>query len=541
MLLSSEQCNRSRGAHVLVWDQSRLSDIFEDTKPQRCFSTRYFVTFMLFLGMANAYVMRTNMSVAIVAMVNHTAITADQEDIYDDECPDQNLTVVENGQDGDFVWSSSLQGYILSSFFYGYVLTQIPFGILAKKYGAMNFLGWGMLVNSVFAFLVPVAAYEGGVYGLCAVRFIQGLGEGPIVPCTHALLAKWIPPNERSRMGAAVYAGAQFGTIISMPLSGLLAEYGFSGGWPSIFYVFGAVGTIWSIAFLWFVYEDPSSHPRIDEAEKNYINTSLWGTGDQKVPAIPFKSILKCLPFYAILLAHMGHNYGYETLMTELPTYMKQVLRFSLKANGLLSSLPYLAMWLFSMFISVIADWMISSNRFTHTTTRKIINSIGQYGPGLALIAASYTGCDRALTLAILTVGVGLNGGIYSGFKINHLDLSPRFAGFLMAITNCSANLAGLLAPIAAGNLINNKPTMGQWQIVFFIAAFVYIFCATFYNIFGSGERQWWDNPATDVKEPSAIAPGTTTLTSNGANPRFLTGVDNGLTLAAGNINETGH
>lgn len=34
---------------------------------------------MLFLGMANAYVMRTNMSVAIVAMVNHSAIGADHD------------------------------------------------------------------------------------------------------------------------------------------------------------------------------------------------------------------------------------------------------------------------------------------------------------------------------------------------------------------------------------------------------------------------------------------------------------------------------
>jgi len=42
----------------------------------------------------------------------------------------------DDSQDGEFVWSSALQGYILSSFFYGYVITQIPFGILAKKYGS---------------------------------------------------------------------------------------------------------------------------------------------------------------------------------------------------------------------------------------------------------------------------------------------------------------------------------------------------------------------------------------------------------------------
>lgn len=56
-------------------------------------TTRYFVTFMLFLGMANAYVMRTNMSVAIVAMVNHTAIQKGEE-VLDDECGDRELEVV---------------------------------------------------------------------------------------------------------------------------------------------------------------------------------------------------------------------------------------------------------------------------------------------------------------------------------------------------------------------------------------------------------------------------------------------------------------
>ena len=33
--------------------------------------------------------------------------------------------------------------------------------------------------------------------------------------------------------------GAYIGNAVSIPLSGLLCQYGFSGGWPSAFYVFG--------------------------------------------------------------------------------------------------------------------------------------------------------------------------------------------------------------------------------------------------------------------------------------------------------------
>ncbi|XP_014208881.1 putative inorganic phosphate cotransporter isoform X2 [Copidosoma floridanum] len=469
--------------------------------PQGWWGKRHMVTAMLFLGMANAYVMRTNMSVAIVAMVNHTAIFNPNETTpYSEECT-VNATNDDDDShetDGEYVWNSKMQGYLLSSFFYGYVITQIPFGILAKRFGSKYFLGVGMLINSLFGLLVPLSAQKGGFFPLMLVRFIQGLGEGPIVPCTHAMLAKWIPPNERSRMGAFVYAGAQFGTVISMPLSGLLSKYGFADGWPSIFYVFGTIGTIWCIAFLFMVSEDPESDPNIKDDERKYIISSLWGTAGASSPPVPWKSIFTSMPFYAILLAHMGHNYGYETLMTELPTYMKQILRFKIASNGTVSALPYLAMWIFSMFISHVADWMISKKHISHSITRKVINSIGQYCPAIALVAASYTGCNPTLTVFLLTVGVGLNGGIYSGFKVNHLDISPRFAGVLMSFTNCLANLAGLLAPITAGYIIHDQPSQANWRIVFLLCAVVYVFCATFYIIFASGERQSWDDPQKD-------------------------------------------
>lgn len=91
-----------------------------------------------------------------------------------------NVFFQSKSNDGTFLWSTSEQGYVLSSFFYGYVITQIPFGILSKKYGAKYFLGVGMLINSVFGFLVPWSA-NFGILSLITIRFIQGLGEVSIV------------------------------------------------------------------------------------------------------------------------------------------------------------------------------------------------------------------------------------------------------------------------------------------------------------------------------------------------------------------------
>ena len=105
-------------------------------------------------------------------------------------------------------------------------------------------------------------------------------------------------------MGAFVYAGAQFGTVISMPLSGVLSEYGFAGGWPSIFYVFATIGTLWSVAFLWYVHEDPESHPTIPHDEKKYIINSVWGAAGVSSP--PVEKYIEV----STVLGHIGRSHG---------------------------------------------------------------------------------------------------------------------------------------------------------------------------------------------------------------------------------------
>jgi len=75
------------------------------------------------------------------------------------------------------------------------------------------------------------------------------------------------------------------------------------------------------------------------------------------------------------------------------------------------------------------------------------------FGPGISMIIVSYTGCSESWTVALLSIGVGLMGGTMSGYRINHLDISPTYAGILMSMTNCVANIFALLAPIIAGQI----------------------------------------------------------------------------------------
>lgn len=59
-------------------------------------------------------------------------------------------------------------------------------------------------------------------------------------PCIHAVWSRWAPKYERSRMATIAFAGNYAGTVISMPLSAVLAV---NWGWESVFYVFGKAKT----------------------------------------------------------------------------------------------------------------------------------------------------------------------------------------------------------------------------------------------------------------------------------------------------------
>ncbi|CAB3259126.1 unnamed protein product [Arctia plantaginis] len=321
------------------------------------------------------------------------------------------------------------QSVILSSFFWGYIILQIPAGELAGKFGGSILVTAVIVGNSAVSLLVPLAAYYGGWQALCACRVLQ---------------------EEKSSLGTLVYGGAQLGTALQLLVSGYIADY---WGWPAIFYVNGALGAIWTAVYVTFGADSPQSSRMISAEEKLYIQTSLKQVGVQKKPQTPWRAICTSLPFIALIITHCGQNWGFWTLMTEMPSYMKQILGVDIKSNGL-------------------------------------------WGPAVSLVGLSYVPAGNIkLAVALLTLVVGLNAGHYTGFMIVHIDMAPNFAGTLMGITNFFANIISIVSPLIAGLILEDETDPSQWRQVFYLSSAVYIGANLFFVIFGSCELQPWNTP----------------------------------------------
>ena len=135
--------------------------------------------------------MRFNLSIAIVAMVAPRK-SHELKYVYGNSsiaCPNllepvgsfalpshDDASHLSLGHLGEFGWSEVEQGVILGSFFWGYILTQIPGGMLTKKYGGKWPLGFGLLISAIFAILTPWAARTSRKF-LIAARIIQGMGS----------------------------------------------------------------------------------------------------------------------------------------------------------------------------------------------------------------------------------------------------------------------------------------------------------------------------------------------------------------------------
>ncbi|XAR63048.1 hypothetical protein NMG60_11022849 [Bertholletia excelsa] len=377
----------------------------------------------------------------------------------------------------EFNWNSATVGLIQSSFFWGYLLTQIIGGIWADKIGGKLVLGFGVVWWSIATILTPIAARIGLPF-LLTMRAFMGIGEGVAMPAMNNLLSKWIPVSERSRSLALVYSGMYLGSVTGLALSPILIH---KFGWPSVFYSFGSLGSIWFALWLNKAHSSPKEDPELSPEEKRHILHS--SSHKEPVTVIPWKLILSKAPVWALIISHFCHNWGTFILLTWMPTYYSQVLKFNLTESGLFCVLPWLTMAAFANIGGWIADTLVSKG-LSITAVRKIMQSIGFLGPAFFLTQLSYVKTP-AFAVLCMACSQGSDAFSQSGLYSNHQDIGPRYAGVLLGLSNTAGVLAGVFGTAATGYILQK----GTWDDVFKVAVALYIIGTLVWNVFSTGEK----------------------------------------------------
>jgi ACS family sodium-dependent inorganic phosphate cotransporter len=210
----------------------------------------------------------------------------------------------------DFGWSPSVSGVVQSAFFWGYILSQLPGGYLSSRYGGRTTLPAGVGLFSLATAAVPLLA--GTVPGLCLSRAAVGLGEAVAPSAATDMVSRIVPPEERSRAVAFVFAGLHFGSIAGLLAAPWLIA---NAGWPAVFLSFGAAGLVWAAWFEGLMAElardDPATAAALSDNRLSLVAPAAAGQQQEAGHAgcplaghIPWRAFLRSRGVQALMYTH---------------------------------------------------------------------------------------------------------------------------------------------------------------------------------------------------------------------------------------------
>ncbi|XP_048762951.1 sodium-dependent phosphate transport protein 1-like isoform X1 [Ostrea edulis] len=479
---------------IPVGSPGHLSEGFLD----KYLSCRWVVTYMCCLVFAVLPMLQNCLAMVLVCMESNyreiDQLKYSQLNVTD------NLTVFQEQS----IWNIRLEGdvrsQLLSAEFYAFPFSPLIGGYLSGRFSAKNIILVIIILLIASSSLTPIVLTI-NPYIAIGLRCIVGLSFGGLHASLTELLSKWAPLNERAQIVSTAMAGLLLGLILNYSASGFICTIPVHNGWPFIMYIFSFCCLVVIIPWFLLVYDSPYKHPRITPSEIEIIRYRRRDSTVAKMSRPPWLGILRSGPFWGLLCVNMSHAFIATTVGTYLPLYLNDVLHFDVTSNGLISSLPQVARFLSSIIGGRISDFLITREILSTTVVRKMFQTTGNILSVPFLIGLSYMDSSQATYAVILVVLFWFVQSLNTcSFRVNQIDIAPRFAGVLTGMTGTMAYVAALLSPIVTFELTKNR-TQKEWQVVFFISSGVSVFCALVFLVLGSGlEQSWAKDPSLNIE-----------------------------------------
>jgi ACS family glucarate transporter-like MFS transporter len=343
-------------------------------------------------------------------------------------------------------------GWILGAFALSYALFEVPSGMLGDRLGPRKTLTRIVLWWSAFTALTGMA---NGFSSLIATRFCFGAGEAGAFPNVSATLKRWFPAKERGGAQGWVWMATRLGAALS-PVLVLPLQNGL--GWRWTFVLFGAIGTVWAIAwYLWFR-DNPRDKPGVSPEELAHIGVP---PSDQNAAphAPPWKELLSQPNLGWLMLMYFLYCWSAFFYFSWLHVFLEKARAFS-KADLLAWSwLPFALGGLANLLGGLATDRL--TRRIGLTWGRRWIGLLGLFFAAL-FTTATWATQDKACTLLFIALGCACSDLMLPVAWAACLDIGGPQAGAISGAMNMAGQLASFLSSVAFGYIV--KYSGNNWN-----------------------------------------------------------------------------
>jgi ACS family glucarate transporter-like MFS transporter len=358
----------------------------------------------------------------------------------------------------EFGLSTIELGYLFSAFLWSYLVFVLPWGVFVDRVGTRVSTAGGMAIWSIATLLTGMSWNFGTAF---SARLLMGFGEASTYPAGARTIREWMPAGERGLattvFNCGGYAGPAFGSIL---MGFIVTAY----GWRTGFFVAGALGFLWLIAWLIF-FRQPETATFIGEAERRKI---LAERGGDTIPgsAAPVSALLKCRSIWGTFAAQGCAVYTVYLFLTWLPTYLQATRGLTILKSGFYTAIPYAVAVPGTILVGYLSDRLLRGAPVESGRRRTLVAIMMLCSSGI-LLTPWIT--DTALILTVFSISltsigsaVGLNIAL-----LNDLLRNPANIGRANGILVTGGNLVGLAAPIVTGYVVSGT---GNYDYAFLVA-----------------------------------------------------------------------
>ena len=228
-------------------------------------------------------------------------------------------------------YDKDMIGNILAGTAIAYGIGKFVMGYLADRSDARKYVALGMLLTAAINFLFGATRnYSAHLFLWTLNGFVQGMGYGP---CTRGL-SHWYSVKERGTIFGVWNISHNVGGGIAGAVAAACAAH---WGWPSAFYVPGAIAALFAVYLFWRMRDTPQSVglPAIEEYKKDYPPEERE-EHERELGAreLLFKYILPNKMLWVLSIANIFVYIARYALVDWGPTYLKEVKGATIQQGG---------------------------------------------------------------------------------------------------------------------------------------------------------------------------------------------------------------